>query len=89
MEQIQNLIKNLEQCTPGLDTTPLYADLPVRIEASAILDWLYKHLSVQSLMVYEEWKEYTGYIPELKPLANLSFPTQPADFIFSLIEGID
>lgn len=89
MEQIKNLITALQQCIPELETAPLYANLPVNIEQYSVLEWLYEHLAEQNLMVYEEWTEYSGYIPELKPLDNVFLSEEPADFIFTLIEKID
>lgn len=89
MERIKNLIAALELCIPELEIAPLYANLPVNTENDTVLEWLYQHLTEQNLMFYEEWKEYNGYIPELKPLANLTITEEPADFIFSLIEQID
>lgn len=89
MENIHKLINSLELCVPGLDTVPLYADNPETTEPDAVIDWLYNHLSEQGLMVYEEWNEYNGYIPELKPVANLMLAAEPADYIFSIIEKID
>ncbi|MBN7121353.1 hypothetical protein BSU01_06465 [Erwinia billingiae] len=89
MEQIKNLITALQKCIPDMDATPLYASLPVDKESDSVLEWLYEHLEAQNLMVYEEWKEYCGDIPTLKPLANLSLPEKPAEYIFTLIEKID
>jgi len=89
MERIKNLIAALKLCIPELETTPLYANLPVDTEKYTVLRWLYKYLAEQNLIAYEEWKEYNGYIPELKSLANLSISEAPADFIFTLIEKVD
>jgi len=89
MEKIENLIITLKQCIPALDTAPLQSEKPLNDEQFTLLEWLYKHLSAQNLMVYEEWKEYTGDIPALKALSDLSMPEAPADFIFSAIEKID
>lgn len=89
MEKIGNVIAALEQCVPELDSAPLYASLPADIETFAVLGWLYQHLHEQNLMIYEEWNEYNGYVPELTPLAHLSLTEEPANFIFNQIEGID
>ncbi|WP_409306866.1 hypothetical protein [Pectobacterium sp. B1J-3] len=89
MEQIKNLVVTLEQCLPGLDIGPMLASLPESSEQGTVLDWLYEQLSEQGLMVYEEWGEYSGDIPELKPLSDLAISEDPAEFIFSLIEEID
>lgn len=89
LKQTENLIATLALCIPQLDTTPLRANPPASTEQHALLAWLYQHLSEQNLMVYREWGEYTGDIPALTPLAGLSFPENPADFIYSLLEEID
>lgn len=89
MDKVENLIAAMGKCIPELDTAPLYENPPVNIEQLTILDWLYQHLSEQNLIEYEEWSEYSGYIPELKPLAAISLPQNPSDFIFSIIEKID
>lgn len=89
MEEIKKLIIALEHCIPGLDTAPLLANPPLSIEQGTVLDWLYEHLGEQNLMEYEEWSEYSGYLPELKPLSTLILPEDPAEFVFSLIEEID
>lgn len=74
MEKIENLIITLKQCIPALDTAPLQSEKPLNDEQFTLLEWLYKHLGAQNLMVYEEWKEYTGDIPALKALSDLSMP---------------
>jgi len=89
MDKRENLIVALAACIPQLDIAPLYASLPGDTQKLTELDWLYQHLSEQNLMVYEEWKEYSGDIPELKPLANIALSEEPAEFIFSLIEETD
>ncbi|GAK27999.1 hypothetical protein [Serratia liquefaciens] len=89
MKQIQNLIENLELCIPGCDSAPMYAPLPTTLEPGTVLDWLYKNLGEQDLMVYEEWTEYSGYTPELKPLKNITLPIDITDFIFNCVENID
>jgi len=89
MERINNLVTTLKLCIPELETAPLYASVPSDINQITALKWLYKNLSAQNLMVYEEWNEYSGYIPELTSLANLPLSEEPADFIFALIENID
>jgi len=89
MEKIQNLIAVLKQCIPQLDIAPLQSNTPENSEPLTVLDWLYQQLSAQNLMVYEEWNEYNGAIPELKTLSDLSIPVDPANFIFSAIEEID
>lgn len=89
MEKIQNLIAVLKLCIPQLDIAPLQSHTPENSEQLTVLDWLYQQLSAQSLMVYEEWSEYNGYIPELKTLSDLSIPEDAANFIFSAIEEID
>lgn len=89
MANIHDLISNLEQCIPGLDAAPLYANIPESTGVQSIIDWLYTHLSSQGLMVYEEWTEYSGYIPELKTLDEFPLSVAPADYIFSIIQGVD
>ncbi|WP_237727226.1 hypothetical protein [Cronobacter dublinensis] len=89
MERIQNLINVLGLCIPELEKTLLLADLPEDTETETVLHWLYKKLAAQNQIAYEEWKEYSGYIPDLKPLTILSLTEEPADFIFTIIENID
>lgn len=89
MEQIQSLIVALGQCIPELNTDSMQASLPENSQQLTVLTWMYNHLSGQGLISYEEWNEYSGYIPTLKPLSNLVISEDPADFIFSLIEDID
>jgi len=89
MERVNNLITTLKLCMPELETAPLYASVPSDINQITVLKWLYENLAAQKLMVYEEWNEYSGYIPELKLLSNISFSEEPANYIFTLLEGID
>lgn len=89
MEQIKELITILKQCMPELDTAPLQANLPKCSTQGTVLNWLYAQLGKQSLMEYEEWKEYTGYLPDLKPLSAMVISEDPASFIFSLLEEVD
>ncbi|HBQ80512.1 MAG TPA: hypothetical protein DD850_14660, partial [Erwinia persicina] len=89
MEKIQNLIAVLKQSIPQLDIAPLQSNTPENSEPLTVLDWLYQQLSAQNLMVYEEWNEYNGAIPELKTLSDLSIAEDPANFIFSAIGEID
>lgn len=89
MERITNLLADLERCVPELNVDPLYASLPADCETPTVTDWLYHHLAEQKLIVYKEWPKYNGDILALKPLAHLSFPANPADFIFTLRENID
>ena len=89
MERVDTLINILGKCVPELNTAPLYANLPAATDQISIVDWMYEHLSEQGLMVYEEWKEYFGHVPELKVLSEITFSEEPADFVYSLIEKID
>lgn len=89
MEKHQHLLATLEKCLPQLDIAPLQADLPSDSYPETAVSWLYEHLSVQNLMIYEEWTEYFGAIPELTPLTGLVISADPATFIFSLVEKID
>lgn len=89
MERVNNLITTLKLCIPEMDTAPLYASAPSDINQITALKWLCENLEAQNLMVYEEWNEYSGYIPELTSLDNLPLSEEPADFIFSLIEKTD
>jgi hypothetical protein len=54
-----------------------------------VLDWLYENLSEQGLMVYEEWKEYAGWIPQIKLLNDLSLDEANTQFMFQLLENAD
>ncbi len=89
MEQLKILIEHLKKCIPALDTGPLYASLPEKVEQEIVLRWLYENLSNQNMMVYEEWTEYSGYLPDLKPLDNIALSIDPAGYIFTLINNID
>lgn len=89
MDQIKDFITVLGKCIPDLDTAPLNANAPESAAQGDVLEWLYEHLSEQGLMAYEEWSEYTGYIPELKSLEKVTFTDEPSAYIFSLIEDID
>ncbi|MDR2152370.1 MAG: hypothetical protein LBO72_06085 [Helicobacteraceae bacterium] len=85
MSLVKRLIAALEKCVPEFDPAPLLADLPENAEEETVLYWLAEHLEKQQLMVYFEWKEYTGKIPNLKPLKPLDLSACNADFITDLI----
>ncbi|AHK21037.1 hypothetical protein [Yersinia similis] len=89
MTAVSQLISALAQSIPLLDVEPLQADKLERLDQGSVLDWLYTHLSQQQLMVYEEWKEYCGYMPELKSLDCISLPGNIGDFVMSLANEID
>jgi hypothetical protein len=89
MSDINKLIHSLQQGMPSLDTAPLYHTLPADNQQLTVLEWLYQHLSQQQLMVYEEWNEFCGEVPELKPLSGVHVPDDAVDFIFELVEKID
>lgn len=89
MDDLKDLIHALKNSIPELDPDPLYASVPTTLEPETVLDWLYDSLSAQHLMVYEEWTEYTGYLPALKPLASVSLPVDPSEYLFTLIENIN
>lgn len=89
MEQLKELITILKQCMPELDIAPLQDNLPECSTQGTVLNWLYEQLGKQGLIEYEEWTEYTGYLPDLKPLSALVISEDPASFIFSLIKKVD
>ena len=81
------LIDALAACMPGLDTQPLHTSMPNSPEQHSVLSWLYIELGKQHLMEYEEWKEYFGHLPSLKPLEGLTLADDPADHVMrSLME---
>jgi hypothetical protein len=79
---IDQLIISVQQLNPA----PLRDSLPESKDQYAVLEWLYENLSEQKLMVYEEWKEYTGWIPEIKLLADLPLSDVDTGFMFELLE---
>jgi hypothetical protein len=89
MKKIQNLIENIGLCIPECNTESLSSSSPKTFDPDTILHWLYENLSKQNLIVYEEWKEYNGYIPDFETLQNITLPVEPNDFIFTLIDNID
>lgn len=89
MTAVNQLISALAQSIPLLDIEPLQANKLEKLDQGNVLNWLYTHLSQQQLMVYEEWKEYCGYTPELKSLDCLFLPENMGDFVISLVDGID
>jgi len=89
VKEIKELIIALEKCIPTLDSALLHARFPRNMHKETVLNWLYESLSEQSLMVYEEWSEYFGWLPELRPLSTVSLVEEPSNFISSLINDID
>jgi hypothetical protein len=43
----------------------------------------------QGLLVYEEWKEYFGGVPALRPLAGIDLSGYNENFVFGLLQDID
>jgi len=89
MDSIELLIDALASCVPGLDDRPLREDPPENTDRTTVLDWLYDHLEEQGLMVYEEWKEYFGDVPELRPLEGIDFSAFDNVFVIGLVKEID
>lgn len=89
MNEVDDLLIALNKCIPSLDCSPLKASPPRSLGQEDIINWLYEHLSQQGLMVYEEWKEYFGWLPDLALLSDISLPEDPARYILSLCENID
>lgn len=89
MNEVDNLLIALKKCMPLLDCTPLHVSPALSPGQEDIINWLYKHLNQQGLMVYEEWKEYFGWLPELSPLSTIILPADPAGYIFSFLEKVD
>lgn len=89
MKKNITLIDVHKLCIPELYTHTLIKDLPEHTEIVNLVDWLNKRLSEQQLIDYIEWKEYNGYIPNIKPLTSLSVPHDADEYIFTLIENIN
>ena len=85
----EDLIAALADCIPGADVSDFANDWPQDANQGAVLDWLYGHLEPQGLMVYEEWKEYFGEPPELRPLAAVDFSSFDNSFLFDALSEID
>ena len=86
---VEKLIKALELCIPMLDPAPLRHDTPKETGQSDILQWLYEHLGQQDLMVYDEWKEYFGHVPDLDPLAAIDFSGFDSEYVVGIAGDID
>ncbi len=89
MNHIVKLIDTLALCIPQLDSKPLLADAPASADQGEILGWLADHLEQQGLLVYEEWKEYFGELPALRPLSGIDFSAYDSTFVVGLVEHID
>ncbi|MGU2316238.1 hypothetical protein ACSEV1_29375 [Pseudomonas aeruginosa] len=89
MRSVEKLIEVLELCVPQLDPEPLRANMPASDEQSDVLDWMLEHLEQQELCVYEEWKEYFGHVPELRPLSAIDFSAFDSEYIVGLVEDVD
>ncbi len=88
MTAVNQLISALAQSIPLLDIEPLQANKLEKLDQGNVLNWLYTHLSQQQLMVYEEWKEYCGYTPELKSLDCLFLPENMGDLSYLWLMGL-
>lgn len=72
LEQYCNELADiLKLAMPSLDTEKLLTQLPDMLDDTNILTWLYDALSEQQLCEYNEYKEYWGDLPEIKPLTDL------------------
>ncbi|OQV32006.1 hypothetical protein [Serratia marcescens] len=89
MRSIEQLIEVLALCVPQLDQKPLRAGMPESNEQSDVLDWLFENLEQQGLLVYEEWKEYFGDVPELLPLSTIDFSAFDSEYVVSLVDDLD
>ncbi|NTX26647.1 hypothetical protein HT746_05750 [Burkholderia pyrrocinia] len=89
MNDINELIDVLALCVPQLDPAPLRAELPASTEQDDVLDWFADHLEAQQLLVYEEWKEYFGHVPELRPLSGIDLSQFDDGFVVGLVSDID
>ena len=78
-----NLVAQLKVCMPDLDVNQLLSQKPPSAfydeygSKSTVLYWLYDGLSAQDLIEYQEWKEYWGDLPKLKPLQGLALEYYP------------
>lgn len=89
MNSIESLIDALALCVPQLDPVPLREDPPNSSATEDILLWISDHLQQQELLVYEEWKEYFGHVPDLKPLSGIDLSRYDGDLIPAWAESID
>ena len=89
MDSIESLIDALISCVPGLDDKPLRENPPEDADHDSVFGWLCDHLEEQGLMVYEEWKEYFGDVPELRSLEGIDFSAFDSGFVYGLVDEID
>lgn len=89
MNHVEELIDALALCLPQLDPEPLLADAPADANQLGVLRWMSRHLQQQNLLAYEEWTEYFGEIPDLRPLSGIDFSTYDSTFIPALLQGVD
>jgi hypothetical protein len=89
MQEIDNLIDALARCVPLLDPRPLRAQRPPGSAQLDVLHWLADQLGQQGLVVYEEWKEYFGGVPALRPLAGLDLSACNVNFVIDLMQDVD
>jgi hypothetical protein len=85
MFSFSKLIDQLVISVPQLNPTLLRDSVPESEDQYAVLEWLYESMSAQKLMVYEEWKEYGGWIPQIKLLADLPLGEADNSFMFELL----
>lgn len=79
----------LAQCMPDIDIQLLRATAPASMDQIDVLGWLYEGLNKQQLMEYEEWKEYSGWVPSLKPLKDVVLAGDPAAHIWNVVSNFD
>jgi hypothetical protein len=89
MQRINSLVDALALCVPQLDPSPLRAQPPAGTGQLDVLHWLADHLQQQGLLVYEEWKEYFGGVPALRPLAGIDLSGYDEGFVLGLLQDID
>jgi hypothetical protein len=78
--------ENTTRFAPGWTSL---AYLPKSINKDAMLDWLYWHLGLQQLIDCFDWKEYSGNLPDLKPLKSLDLSGCDPKFILEMLQNLD
>ena len=89
MDDVKNLIDALTLCIPQLDPEPLLAQPPASTSELDVLQWMADHLEQQELLVYEEWKEYDGWLPDLRSLSGIDRSAFDSSFVLGLMEDIN
>ncbi|MFJ1301689.1 hypothetical protein ACILG0_17125 [Pseudomonadota bacterium AL_CKDN230030165-1A_HGKHYDSX7] len=89
MASIESLIDVLVRCVPGLDPAPLWASPPVSTAQLDVLNWITGNLQPQGLLAYEEWKEYFGHVPDLRPLSAIDMTAFDSGYVIGIAGDID